>query len=49
LVQVLEGPQAHSKYLGEQIAEIEKELTRLLAEDDLGQRLMTDPVSDRLR
>jgi hypothetical protein len=43
LVQVLQRLHAHFKYLDEQIAEIEKELTRQLADDDLGQRLMTVP------
>jgi transposase len=43
LVQVLQRLHAHFKYLDEQIAEIEKDLTRQLAEDDLGQRLMTVP------
>jgi transposase len=43
LVQVLERLQAHYKYLDEQVAAIEKELRAQLAEDDLGQRLMTVP------
>jgi transposase len=43
LVQVIERLHAHFKYLDEQIAEIEKELTTQLADDDLGQRLMTVP------
>jgi transposase len=43
LVQILDRLQAHFKYLDEQIAEIEKELTAQLADDDLGQRLMTVP------
>lgn len=43
LVQVLQRLQSHFKYLDEQIAEIEKELARQLADDDLGQRLMTVP------
>jgi transposase len=43
LVQVLQRLHAHFKYLDEQIAEIEKDLTRQLADDDLGQRLMTVP------
>jgi transposase len=43
LVQVLQRLHSHFKYLDEQIAEIEKDLTRQLAEDDLGQRLMTVP------
>jgi transposase len=43
LVQVLARLQAHFKYLDGQIAEIDKELTAQLADDDLGQRLMTVP------
>jgi transposase len=43
LVQVLQRLHSHFKYLDEQIAGIEKDLTRQLAEDDLGQRLMTVP------
>jgi transposase len=44
LVQVCwSGCTAHFKYLDEQVAEIEKELTAQLADDDLGQRLMTVP------
>jgi len=43
LMQVLQRLHAHFKYLDEQIAEIEKDLTRQLADDDLGQRLMTVP------
>ena len=43
LVQVLERLQTHFKYLNEQIAGIEKELTTQLGDDDLGQRLMTVP------
>jgi transposase len=43
LVQVLERLRAHFKYLDEQVAEIEKDLTAQLADDDLGQRLMTVP------
>jgi transposase len=42
-VQMLERLQAHFKYLDEQIASIEKELKTQLADDDLGQRLMTVP------
>lgn len=34
---------AHFKYLDEQIEDIEKDLMRQVAEDDLGQRLMTVP------
>lgn len=40
---VLERLQAHFKYLEEQIADIEKDLMLQLADDDLGQRLMTVP------
>lgn len=43
LVQVLERVQTHFRYLEAQIADIEKELTRQVTEDDLGQRLMTVP------
>jgi transposase len=43
LVQVLQRLHAHFKYLDEQIAGIEKDLTKQLADDDLGQRLMTVP------
>jgi transposase len=43
LVQVIQRLHAHFRYLDGQIAEIEKELTRQLADDDLGQRLMTVP------
>jgi transposase len=43
LVQVLARLQSHFKYLDEQVTEIEKELTAQLADDDLGQRLMTVP------
>jgi transposase len=43
LVQVLARLQSHFKYLDEQVAEIEKELTAQLADDDLGQRLLTVP------
>jgi transposase len=43
LVQVLARLQSHFKYLDEQVAEIEKELTAQLVDDDLGQRLMTVP------
>ncbi len=43
LVQVLERLHMHFKYLDEQITAIEKELTSQLAEDDLGQRLMSVP------
>ena len=40
---VLERLQAHFKYLDEQIADIEKVLTRQVTADDLGRRLMTVP------
>jgi transposase len=43
LVHVLERLRAHFKYLDEQIAQIEKDLTAQLVDDDLGQRLMTVP------
>lgn len=43
LVQVLARLQSHFKYLDTQIAEIERELTAQLADDDLGQRLMAVP------
>lgn len=43
LLQVLERLRTHFKYLNEQIAGIEKELTAQLSDDDLGQRLMTVP------
>lgn len=43
MVQVLERLHAHYGYLSEQIQAIEKELNRQLAEDDLGQRLLTIP------
>ncbi|HEY0844820.1 MAG TPA: IS110 family transposase [Noviherbaspirillum sp.] len=43
LVSLLERLRAHYKYLVEQIAEVEKELSRQLADDDLGQRLLAVP------
>ncbi|CAB3810933.1 IS110 family transposase ISAeca3 [Paraburkholderia fynbosensis] len=43
LVVILERLHAHYKDLDERIAEIDKELARQLADDDLGQRLMTIP------
>jgi len=43
LMQVLERLHAHFNYLVEQENSIEKELTTQLADDDLGQRLMTVP------
>jgi transposase len=43
LVAILERLHAHYKYLATQIAEVEKELARQLADDDLGQRLKAIP------
>lgn len=43
LVSLLERLHAHYKYLVEQIGEVEKELVRQLADDDLGQRLLAVP------
>jgi transposase len=43
LVATLERLHKHYKYLGEQIAAIEKEIAQQLADDDLGQRLLTIP------
>lgn len=43
LVSLLERLHAHYKYLVAQIAEVEKELVRQLADDDLGQRLLAVP------
>lgn len=43
MVHVLERLHAHYGYLSEQIKVIEGELNRQLAEDDLGQRLLTIP------
>lgn len=43
LVGILERLHAHFKYLGEQIGEIDRELGQQLAEDDLGQRLLSIP------
>jgi|SRR5712692_74818 len=43
LVAVLERLHAHYKYLDEQVDEIEKELRQQLADDDIGQRLLTIP------
>ncbi|MGF6736157.1 transposase [Paraburkholderia youngii] len=43
LVAILERPHAHFKYLTQQIGDIEKELDRQLAEDPVGQRLLTIP------
>jgi transposase len=42
-VAVLERLHAHYKYLDEQVIEIEKELRQLLADDAIGQRLLTIP------
>lgn len=43
LLMILERLHAHFKYLDEQITEVDKEMTRQLANDDLGQRLLTIP------
>ncbi|CAJ0896122.1 IS110 family RNA-guided transposase [Ralstonia flatus] len=43
LVAILERLHAHNKYLSEQIGEIDKELRQQLADDDLGQRLLSIP------
>ena len=43
LIAILERLHEHIKYLGQQLAEIEKDLNRQLEEDDLGQRLLTIP------
>ncbi len=43
LIEILERLHAHFKYLSEEIAEIDKEMARQLADDDLGQRLLTIP------
>ncbi|VVD95362.1 transposase [Pandoraea eparura] len=43
LVAILDRLHEHFKYLSEQIRDIEKELERQLADDSLGQRLMTIP------
>jgi transposase len=43
LVVLLERLHAHFKYLSEQIGELDKDLARQLADDDLGQRLLTIP------
>ncbi|MEA3125817.1 MAG: hypothetical protein QOD67_2836, partial [Caballeronia sp.] len=43
LVVLLERLHAHFKYLSEQIGEIDKDLARQLADDDLGLRLLTIP------
>ncbi|MCO5396577.1 IS110 family transposase [Ralstonia soli] len=43
MVDLLERLHAHFKHLGEQIGEIDQEMGRQLAEDDLGQRLLSIP------
>lgn len=43
LVGILERLHAHNKYLSEQIGEIDREMSRQLAEDNLGQRLLSIP------
>lgn len=43
LVAVLEHLHAHYKYLDDQVDEFEKELRQQLADDDIGQRLLTIP------
>lgn len=43
LVAILDRLHAHFKYLTEQIDEIDREMTRQLADDDLGQRLLGIP------
>lgn len=43
LVATLERLHTHFKYLSEQIKDIDKEMARQLADDDLGQRLLTIP------
>ena len=43
LVAILDRLHTHFKYLTEQIRDIEKELERQLADDSLGQRLLTIP------
>lgn len=43
IVAILERLHAHLKYLAEQIGEFEKELNRQLADDSIGQRLLTIP------
>jgi transposase len=43
LIAILERLHAHFKYLSEQIGEIDKEMGRQLADDDLGTRLLTIP------
>ncbi|KVZ47510.1 IS110 family transposase [Burkholderia ubonensis] len=43
LITILERLHAHFKYLSEQIGEIDREMVRQLADDDLGQRLLSIP------
>ncbi|MFV8607830.1 IS110 family transposase [Ralstonia pseudosolanacearum] len=43
LVTILERLHAHFKYLSKQVGEIDKEMGQQLAEDDLGQRLLSIP------
>jgi transposase len=43
LITILERLREHFKYLSEQIVEIDREMARELAKDDLGQRLLTIP------
>ncbi len=43
LIGILERLHAHFKYLSEQICEIDREMARQLADDELGQRLLTIP------
>lgn len=43
MVAILEGLPSHFKYLSERIGEFDKEMSRPLADDDLGQRLLTMP------
>ncbi|GAB7548060.1 hypothetical protein CS8_077530 [Cupriavidus sp. 8B] len=43
LVEIRERLHSHFKYLSAQIVEIEKEMAQQLADDDLGQRLLTIP------
>jgi len=42
-IAILERLHAHFKYLSEQISELDKEMARQLADDDLGQRLLSIP------
>jgi transposase len=43
LIAILERLHAHFKYLSEQIGELDKDLARQLADDELGQRLLSIP------